>query len=170
LLGIQLDILQNKGWNMPGVVTIKSVMSNFPYSIEISAHANSAKTMLEQMKIHHLPVTQDGSPVGIVTVRDISKAKYLGVDVSIGSDILVRHVYTPSTYIVTPNEPLDNVLHHMAMQHIDAALVLENDKLVGIFTVTDACMRYAELLKQKPKTGKKTNEEISLEIDKEFLS
>lgn len=155
---------------MPGVVTVKSVMSNFPYSIDIGAHANSAKTMLEQMKIHHLPVMQDSSPVGIITTRDISKARNLGVDISIGSEAQVRDVYTASTYIVTPDEPLENVLRHMGEQHINATLVLENNKLVGIFTVTDACLHYAELLKPKPETGKKTNEEISLEIDKEFLS
>ncbi|HEX20676.1 MAG TPA: CBS domain-containing protein, partial [Acidiferrobacteraceae bacterium] len=59
---------------MPGSVTIRSVMSNYPYSIEIVAHANSAKTMLQKMNIHHLPVTENGAPVGIVTTRDIDKA------------------------------------------------------------------------------------------------
>lgn len=155
---------------MPKVATIRSVMSNYPYSVDIGARANSAKTMLKQMGIHHLPVMENGSPAGIVTARDIDKAKYMGLDFSIGSETLVRHVYTPSTYVVTPDEPLDNVLRHMAKQHIDAAMVLENDKLVGIFTVTDACLRYAELLKQETETKKMSNEEISKEIDREFLS
>ncbi len=150
---------------MPGSVTIRSVMSNYPYSIEIVAHANSAKTMLQKMNIHHLPVTENGAPVGIVTTRDIDKAKYLGIDVSIGSKVLVRDIYTPSTHIVTPDEPLEKVLRHMAEQHIDAAIVLENDKLVGIFTATDACLRYADLLKHSPEAIENHNNEI----DRDFL-
>lgn len=151
---------------MPGMVTIRAVMSNFPYSIEVSAHANSAQTMLEQMKIHHLPVMKNGSPVGIVTTGDISKANYMGMDISIGSEILVRDIFTPTTYIVNPEESLNAVLHHMAEQHINAVIVLENDKLVGIFTITDACLRYADLLKYSPEAIERRDEEI----DREFLS
>jgi len=34
----------------------------------------------------------------------------------------------------------------MAENHIGSAIVTKNDKLVGIFTVTDACRALAEVL------------------------
>lgn len=151
---------------MPGLVTVRSVMSNFPYSIDISAYANSAKTMLQQMNIHHLPVMENNAPVGIVTTRDVHKAAHQGLDVSIGSDTTVRDIYSPNPYIVEPDEALDKILHRMAEEHIDAALVLENDKLIGIFTITDVCKRYAELLQHSPEAI----ESHHAAIDQEFLS
>jgi CBS domain-containing protein len=38
------------------------------------------------------------------------------------------------------------VARTMAEHHIGSAIVTKNDKLVGIFTVTDACRALAEIL------------------------
>jgi CBS domain-containing protein len=38
----------------------------------------------------------------------------------------------------------------MAEHHIGSAVVTKNDKLVGIFTVTDACRALAEILEGHP--------------------
>jgi CBS domain-containing protein len=38
----------------------------------------------------------------------------------------------------------------MAEHHIGSAIVTKNDKLVGIFTVTDACRALAEVLDGHP--------------------
>jgi CBS domain-containing protein len=38
----------------------------------------------------------------------------------------------------------------MAEDHIGSAIVTKNDKLVGIFTVTDACRALAEVLDGHP--------------------
>ncbi len=52
-----------------------------------------------------------------------------------------------SAYVVDLDEPLDNVLLAMADRHIDAALVVRQGKLVGIFTMTDACRSFGEHLR-----------------------
>jgi CBS domain-containing protein len=38
----------------------------------------------------------------------------------------------------------------MAEHHIGSAIVIKNDKLVGIFTVTDACRALAEIIEGHP--------------------
>jgi CBS domain-containing protein len=38
----------------------------------------------------------------------------------------------------------------MAEHHIGSAIITKNDKLVGIFTVTDACRALAEILEGHP--------------------
>ena len=47
------------------------------------------------------------------------------------------------------DEPLDHVLTEMATRRVGATLVTRNDEMVGIFTTTDACLRFAELLRSR---------------------
>jgi CBS domain-containing protein len=58
----------------------------------------------------------------------------------------VRDVRCHEAYIVELSEPLDIVVLHMARHRIDSALVVRNQRLVGIFTMTDACRFLGELL------------------------
>jgi predicted transcriptional regulator len=50
-------------------------------------------------------------------------------------------------YIVEYNTPVDDVVMHMAEIRVGTAMITRNGKLVGIFTTTDVCRNYAELLK-----------------------
>ncbi len=58
-------------------------------------------------------------------------------------DVIGRH----PAYVVELSEPLDIVVLHMARQRIDSALVVKNERLVGIFTMTDACRFLGGLLR-----------------------
>lgn len=126
--------------------TIESAMTHYPYSIEMDAHISSAKSMLAQFGIRHLPVKLDQRLAGIITLRDIKRAEACGIDTTSSSDVRVEKVCNKDVYVVELNESLVNVLRHMAEHYIDSALVAHNGKLVGIFTFTDAFKRYAELL------------------------
>jgi len=105
--------------------------------------------MLAQLKIHHLPVTEGNVLIGVVTERDLRQAEAHGLEISIKSKVTVAEVCNPDIYVVSPNEPLDQVLTHMADKHIDVTFILKDGKLTGIFTVIDACRRCAELLRMK---------------------
>jgi CBS domain-containing protein len=48
--------------------------------------------------------------------------------------------------VVSASTPVATVARTMAENHIGSAIVTKNDKLVGIFTVTDACRALAEVL------------------------
>jgi hypothetical protein len=52
-------------------------------------------------------------------------------------------------YAVDCAERLDNVLLDMAERQIGSALIEKNGKLVGIFTMTDACRCFGELLRAR---------------------
>ena len=45
------------------------------------------------------------------------------------------------------SEPLDRVLSKMARLQVGSVLVVKEDRLAGIFTVTDACRSFAECLR-----------------------
>jgi CBS domain-containing protein len=59
----------------------------------------------------------------------------------------VREICLRETYVVELTEPLDRVLLRMSAQHLDSALVVKDGKLVGIFTISDACRAFGELLR-----------------------
>ena len=113
-------------------------MTAFPYFIEVDAGLKAATQMMERHGIRHLPVKDGDQLIGVVSDRDIKRAKReLHV-----SDIVVRE-----TYIVDLTERLDSVLLHLAQRHIGCALVVKEGRLAGIFTTTDACRVFGEYLR-----------------------
>lgn len=133
------------------VRTIESAMTPFPYSIEAGAPASSAKTMMRQFGIRHLPVREGERLLGVVCARDLECAeRFGGISLDPGTALTVRDLCLPGRFSVVPaSEPLETVLRHMAEQHLEVVLVLRDGRLAGIFTVTDACRQYAHCLQSR---------------------
>ena len=140
---------------MKRIPAIKSVMTPFPYSVASDASMVEAMEFLQQHGIHHLPVTEGGELVGVLTYKDIKL--YLGTEAgnSKQDELKVKDVYIREPYIVDLNERLDRVLRTMGDRHIGSALVTRNGKLAGLFTDTDACRSFADYLQDqfKPPDG-----------------
>ena len=66
-----------------------------------------------------------------------------------GSELLVRDAMIRDAYVVDLDTPLDEVLAHMAAEQLGSAIVTRKDKLAGVFTVTDACLAFAEHLREQ---------------------
>jgi acetoin utilization protein AcuB len=133
---------------------ILAFMTPFPYSIDVEAPLAEAHAFMRDRQIRHLPVTRGGQLAGILTDRDIKLA--LGPD--LGSpperELTVADVYQPECYVVDAGQPLEAVAAAMAEHHLGSALVTRGDKLVGIFTTTDACRALARVLRgQHPHPG-----------------
>jgi len=125
---------------------IKLVMTPFPYSIELHESLAAARVMMAEHGIHHLPVSDDGHLVGVISARDVDTALAVDPDTP-ASGRGIRSCYSTDIYVVGLSTPLDQVLLKMAERHIRCAVVLKGDKIAGIFTVTDACLRFADLLR-----------------------
>lgn len=123
---------------MKAIPPIKSVMTPFPHSIEASEEASRAGAMMAEHGVRHLPVMQDGQPMGVLTAADVLGRAAEGS----AGEACRRNVYIVDLY-----EPLDRVLTNMAEQHFESALVVKEGKLVGIFTITDACRYFGKLLR-----------------------
>lgn len=133
---------------------VKSVMTPFPYAVELDKPISDAKALMAAHDIRHLPVTEHGKLVGVVTERDIRRALDPVFGLPGEPELHVRNVFVPDAYIVKLTEPLDRVLSVMATRHLGSVLVVKGDKLAGIFTVTDACRQFAEFLRaQLPTTA-----------------
>jgi len=129
---------------------VVAFMTPFPYSIDVDAPLAAAHSMMRDGGFRHLPVTSGARIVGMLSDRDIKLV--LGPDFgsSKESELKVRDAYVDRPCVVAASTPVAAVARTMAERHIGSAIVTKNDKLVGIFTVTDACRVLAEILEGHP--------------------
>lgn len=122
---------------MRSIPPVKSVMTPFPHWIDAADPVGRAGAMMSEHGVRHVPVMERGRPVGVLGARDIDE-RVAGLPCG---EVCDRNVY-----IVDRFEPLDRVLAHMADHRYEAALVVREGKLAGIFTITDACRAFGKLL------------------------
>ena len=132
---------------MDHMPTTNSVMTPFPYVVEVDDSLLYAREVMRRHEVRHLPVKQGTSLVGVLTDRDLKRALDPDLGMPPKDELFVRDVFQPEPYIVDSSEPLDNVLAHMAAEHIGSALVTKHGRLVGIFTATDACRVFCQHLR-----------------------
>jgi CBS domain-containing protein len=121
-------------------------MTPFPYSIDVDAPLKDAHKLMREHHFRHLPVTRAGDIVGVLTDRDIKLVLGPDFDYPDEEQMAVRDAYVERPCVVHASTPVATVARTMAENHIGSAIVTKNDKLVGIFTVTDACRALAEVL------------------------
>lgn len=121
-------------------------MTPFPYSIDVDAPLEDAHKLMREHHFRHLPITRAGAIVGILTDRDIKLVLGPDFDYPNEEQLTVRDAYIERPCVVNASTPVATVARTMAENHIGSAIVTKNDKLVGIFTVTDACRALAEVL------------------------
>lgn len=136
------------------IPSIKSVMTPFPYAVELDEPIAGAKALMATHDIRHLPVTDKGRLCGVITERDIRRALDPVFGLPPENELRVANVFVQDAYVVETSAPLDRVLSAMAERHLGSALVVKGEKLAGIFTVTDACRHFCRFLRaQLPPTG-----------------
>lgn len=110
-----------------------------------------------QRKIRHIPIVDaDGKLLGIVTDRDIKRALPSPLTGqlareeydSVLDETQLQKVMTRDPVSVSPDAALSEAVQIMFEKKIGGLPVVENEKLVGIFTQTDALALCLELLKK----------------------
>jgi CBS domain-containing protein len=133
---------------MKKIPLLKTAMTPFPYSVDLDASFDDASELMGRHSVRHLPVTRDNAVVGVITDRDMTSAMNICSSSGNTVSLSVRDLYMADPYIVSVDEPLDNVLLNMAERHIGSAIVTKADKLVGMFTSVDACRSFGEYLRE----------------------
>lgn len=126
---------------------LKKYMTVVPKTIGFEQTLKSAENIMNELKIRHLPVLHGGKLVGILSQRDIKiVTSFKDVD---PAQVTVEEAYTPDPYVTTPEAKLDEVVEMMAAHKYGSVLVVDANKLVGIFTWVDALKAMNELLNQR---------------------
>jgi acetoin utilization protein AcuB len=117
-------------------LTIKDFMTEDPYTIGQDQTLTAAHQMMREYSIRHLPVLNGNRLVGILSQRDLFLVETLK-DVH-PDEVLVSEAMTEVPMSVPPGALLVSVAAEMADKKYGAAIVVENGKVVGIFTTVDA--------------------------------
>lgn len=126
------------------IPSIQKYMTTSPHSIGVDQTLAKAHAMMREHEIRHLPVLTGGKLVGLLTERDLRLVEsFKDVD---PTQLNVEEAMSSSVYSVGPDAPLDEVVSAMAEHKYGSAVVMQNGKVVGIFTTVDACRTLAELL------------------------
>ena len=129
--------------------SVKLAMTPFPYCVDADASLGEARAMMVEHAIHHLPVTDAGALVGVISGREVALGTAISSVRGPGHEPRVRDAAVMHAYVVEDDAPLDVVLAEMAEQRIGSAIVVRRGKLVGVFTTTDACRVLADWLRDR---------------------
>jgi len=131
---------QVKDWMTSEVITVSS-----------SCPLPQAYWRMIENNIRRLPVVDDGTLVGIVTLenlRRINPISVAGLDILHINEMLaklpVRQLMTENPKTVSPIAPLIESARMMLKHKISALPVLDGDKLVGIITESDIFRAFVE--------------------------
>jgi acetoin utilization protein AcuB len=129
------------------IPSIQKYMTTTPHSIGSEQTIAKASQLMTEYHVRHLPVLHGGQLLGILSDRDIKLIEaFPDVD---PTKLAVSEAMTEQPYTVTPEAPLDEVVGTMAAKKYGAAVVVQNHKVVGIFTTVDACQALSDLLKTR---------------------
>jgi acetoin utilization protein AcuB len=126
------------------IPTIQKWMSTSPFTIERSEPLEAAHRIMRKESIRHLPVLEGGKLVGIVSERDLHLIETL-TDID-PTRVKIEDAMTSHPYFVAPEARIDEVVNEMAEHKYGSAIVMDNGKVVGIFTTIDALRAFTELL------------------------
>jgi acetoin utilization protein AcuB len=98
-------------------------------------------------------VLEAGALVGVLSDRDVQMISSMS-DLD-PTCILVEEAMSPP-WTVEPATPVREVAKSMADKKLGSAVVLEHDKVVGVFTTTDGMRCLAELLADEKPSKKKS--------------
>ncbi len=121
--------------------TLRDLMTPHPKTIGAEQTLATAKKVMSELGVRHLPVLHGGRIEGIVSSRDIALVERLpGVD---SAKLEVAEAMSMEPYVVAPDTPLKHVAREMAEHKYGAVVVMDGPEVVGIFTTTDALMELA---------------------------
>lgn len=122
-------------------------MTTTPITINGELPLQQAIDTMNSNGIRHLPVLKNGKIIGILSDRDVKMV--LGFKDIDPQKVTVEEACTFDPLSVSPEAPLDEVVTLMAEKKIGSVLIVDNHKLVGIFTWIDALQALAEILNQR---------------------
>jgi CBS domain-containing protein len=115
-------------------------MSTSPVTIGPNAHRTEALALMRAKKIHHMPVCDGGRVVGLVTDGDLADDS--------GAKSNVKDLMRLKPFTVSPEALVEEVVRQMiTQQYGSAAVVVDNGRVVGMFTATDGLRAFADYLR-----------------------
>jgi len=123
---------------------ISSIMTSMVHTVEESASLNEVMRIMKKFKIRHIPVTNSGKVVGMISRTDINRLTFgalfedqENVEDTIISSLSVSQVMTSKLKYISPYDTIRDVAIIFSKEEFHALPVLDQGELKGIVTTTD---------------------------------
>jgi len=124
--------------------SIREHMTAGPITVQRRESVAASLKLMVDNGVRHLPVVDGEKLVGVVSERDLKIIENMeSLD---SAHVLVGDALTVAPYTVAPDVALSDVARQMAERRVGSAVVVEGDKVVGVFTTVDALEALAKLL------------------------
>ena len=132
---------------------VREWMTVDPQTVSATTPVMEAMQRLRDGGFRRLPVVRDDRLVGIVTDRDLkeatpSKATTLSIyELNyLLSKLLVKDVMVAAVITVKPDDPIERAALLMEEHRVSGLPVIEEEKIVGILTITDLLEAFVSVL------------------------
>jgi acetoin utilization protein AcuB len=126
---------------------VSEYMSSSPHTVGADQTLAVAHRIMREHAIRHLPVLRGGKVVGIVSQRDLHLVETF--QDSSPDEVAVEDAMTEDVLSVPPEAPLDEVVEMMSDRKLGSVVVMRHDRVVGIFTTTDALYALGRVLRRE---------------------
>jgi len=136
---------QEKSDKEKGSLRIVDVMIREVVTIDENVSVKEAVEVMNQFEIGSIIATRKGKAVGIVTERDILKRI-----VAAGKNAkktMVKDVMSSPLIVIEPNTGLEEAARFMFEKKIKKLLVIDQNRLVGLVSLTDIARAQPEVIK-----------------------
>ena len=126
-------------------------MTESAHAIGCDQNLKFAHDRMQQFGIHQLPVLEGGVLVGVLSERDIALIR--AVSPGQLETIMVEEAMAAEPYAVAANDDVAHVVAHMVEHKHRTAVVMDHNKVLGLFTSMDALRLLSEMLQQGARAG-----------------
>jgi acetoin utilization protein AcuB len=126
---------------------IRDYMTPTPKTIGFDQPLEAASVSMRKLNVRHLPVLKAGKLVGIVSERDVNLLLTFASQDAL--KLPVEEAMSTDPYITSADRPLSEVAKTMAEKKFGSALVMDGEKVIGIFTAIDALNALSYVLQKK---------------------
>jgi len=127
-----------------GIVLVRDVMSKDVKVVRPDSSVKEVVATMNKFDIGSIVVVQGGRPVGIITERDILRRT---VEPCLAPETLTaRQVMSSPVLTINETASIDEAAKLMAKKNVKKLPVMDNQKLVGIVTLTDIVIKVPTML------------------------
>jgi len=123
---------------------IAKIMSPEPITVERTETLARALATMDELEVRHLPVTENGHIIGVVSDRDLLESTgWMWNEEQGKAPINIGDVFQPEPMTVTPEESVATLARRMLEWGVGCAPVTREGKLCGIVTEVDVLIAFA---------------------------
>lgn len=135
-----------------GNLLVDDLMTPDPVTVDIDDNLATVMEVMDEFRIRHVPVVQDGNLAGLISHRDLLRATTglrvedtdTGARLVRTADILVRNVMTTVVDRIDTGSSLQDAATLMFENKLGCLPVVEGDHVVGILTESDFVRHFAD--------------------------